>query len=52
LIASAMFRTWAGLSMTQGPAMKASGAPPPIVSGPTRTGATGGAGVVGESDTG
>jgi hypothetical protein len=33
--------------MTQGPAMKAS-ASPPMVSGPTRTGATG---VVGEDDT-
>jgi hypothetical protein len=51
LMASAMLSTWAGLSITHGPAMKASGAPPPIVSSPTRTGATDGAGVVGESDT-
>src|SRR5436190_13813733 len=45
LMAIAMLSTCAGLSMTQGPAITASGDPPPIDSGPTRTGGVAAAGV-------
>src|ERR1051325_974478 len=49
--ASATFKTCAALSMTHGPAMRASGAPPPIDSDPTRTGGILAAGVEEDSDT-